>query len=75
MPLRGAEHGARRVQVGAQKPRVDRIQPRVAVGAVDERPIVHMQREWMTADLDREVGRVGLAPGLQLGKRAAEIAV
>ena len=51
------------------------LQPRVAVGAVDERLILHVERERMPADRDREVGRVGLAVGLELGQRAAEVAL
>ena len=68
LSLRRVEHGARRVQGGAQEPAVNHFQPRVAVGAVDECLIFHVERERMTADLDREVGRVGLAVGLELAQ-------
>ena len=75
LAFRSVEHGADRVEVRAEEPRVDVLQARVAVGAVDERRVLHVQRERVAADLDREVGRVGFAVGLELVERAAERAV
>ena len=75
LSFRRVEHRAGRVQVRVQEPRIDRVQPGVAVGPVDERPVLHVERKRMTADRDREIGRVGLAVRLELRERAAEVAV
>ncbi len=75
LALLAVEHGAFRDQVRAQERRVDVFEPRVAVGAVDQRLILRAQRELVAADVDHEVGRIGFAVRVDLLQRAIECAL
>src|SRR5262249_58812100 len=59
-------------EVRFEERRVDRVQVRVAVRPVDQRPIVRVELKRMAADADHEVGRVGFTVGPDLVERAAE---
>src|SRR5260370_13653867 len=69
---RGAENAAVSLERRVQKRGADVLEPRVAVGAVDDRVVLRVERKWVTTDVDREIRRVSLAIDVDPLERTAE---
>ena len=58
-----------------EKHRIDVIEPRVSVGAIDGRVVVRVQRDRMAAHGHSKLRRIGFAVHAELSQCAAEFAM